>query len=112
MVVNESLIWEEARTSCLSLGGDLASVGSEEENNFIKSLGRNFWIGGSDLAQEGTYVWSDGTDWTYDNWIPGEPNGRTRENCVVANWHGSGLWNDGPCDYDDYDAYTCEKKIN
>ena len=99
MVVNKSLIWEEARTSCLSQGGDLASVGSEEEDNFINSLGSNFYLGGSDSAQEGTWVWSDGTAWTYVNWGSGAPNNQDNdEHCVIGNWFGRGHWQDGTSD--------------
>jgi hypothetical protein len=29
---------------------------------------------GSDAAQEGTWAWSDGTAWDYENWHSGEPN--------------------------------------
>ena len=110
--MNERLTWEKARASCWRLGGDLASVGSEEENNFIHGLSKtiNIWLGGSDSALEGSYVWSDGTAWTYENWTPGEPNGRTRENCVVGNWRGHDNWNDGPCDFVYYGGYACEKQ--
>ena len=112
------MIWEKARTSCLSLGGDLASVGSEEENNFINSLGTNFYLGGSDSAQEGTWVWSDGTAWTYDKWQAGEPiNDNNYENCLIGNWRERRTWNDGTCDLSGYSGgfvrgYACKKKNN
>jgi hypothetical protein len=54
------------------------------------------WIGANDLASEGTWVWSDGTPWDYSNWLPGEPNGWTGENCGHF-WDGPG-WNDHSCD--------------
>ena len=110
MVVNKSLIWEEARTSCLSQGGDLASVGSEEENNFISSLSSvALWLGGTDSAQEGTFVWSDGTAWTYQNWNSGEPNNLGNEDCVISKWKTIGKWNDRKCTH--VTAYLCEKYL-
>ena len=33
-----------------------------------------FWIGLTDLFQEGNFVWSNGDKSTYRNWAKGEPN--------------------------------------
>ena len=92
----------------------MASVGSEEEDNFINSLGSNFYLGGSDSAQEGTWVWSDGTAWTYVNWGSGAPNNENNdENCIIGNWFERGHWQDGTCDRTGWwvVGYACEKKI-
>ena len=113
MVMTDQLSWEEARTSCLSLGGDLASVGSEEENNFIASLSSvELWLGGTDSAQEGTFVWSDGTAWTYQNWNSKEPNNLGNEDCVHMlhdKWNTNGKWNDRKCTH--VTAFLCEKYL-
>ena len=56
------------------------------------------WLGGSDNAKEGNYVWnSSGASLNYTNWAEGEPNGGTRENCIKY-WSPPGKWNDGTCD--------------
>ena len=34
-----SKTWENARDHCRKIGGELASIHSEEENDFVKSLG-------------------------------------------------------------------------
>ena len=119
MVVSDQLSWKDARTSCLSLGGDLASVGSEEEHNFITTLSsEGLWLGGTDSAREGTFAWSDGTAWTYQNWHGSQPdNARGVEDCVhmySANPRRNREWNDISCTgkYDGrtyVTAYTCEK---
>ena len=33
-----------------------------------------FWIGLTDLFEEGNFVWSNGDKSTYRNWLAGEPN--------------------------------------
>eukprot|EP00091_Calanus_sinicus_P015013 TRINITY_DN32869_c0_g1_i1.p1 TRINITY_DN32869_c0_g1~~TRINITY_DN32869_c0_g1_i1.p1 ORF type:complete len:118 (-),score=12.50 TRINITY_DN32869_c0_g1_i1:104-457(-) len=60
--------WTSAQAYCESQGGNLASVHSAEENDFIQDLvmsaGRlgNVWVGGSDAASEG--------QWLVDGWNP------------------------------------------
>ena len=31
-----------------------------------------WWIGGNDLDEEGPFVWSDGTPWSWTDWFPGK----------------------------------------
>jgi lectin-like protein/PEP-CTERM motif-containing protein len=35
---------------------------------------RSLWIGLTDQAQEGHFVWTSGEPLTYTNWIPGQPD--------------------------------------
>jgi hypothetical protein len=75
----------------------------------------DWWIGGSDSAVEGDWVWNDGTPFTYSAWSYGQPdNWEGREDCVSVRTWDSYLWNDLPCAEwlpyicaadDDYDAY-------
>jgi hypothetical protein len=56
----------------------LASVTSEEQQRAVQHLaaGNNFvWIGLTDSAEEGSFVWSDDEPLEYSNWYPGDPNG-------------------------------------
>ena len=67
--------WVEAYYLCQSYGGDLASISSQGENDFIGSIvEEDVWIGGHDLTEDGTWKWSDHTPWGYENWSTGYPN--------------------------------------
>ena len=52
--------WNEAKERCSVLDSDgvatIASVRSQEENDFVFSLGGG-WIGGTDWAEEGVWRW-------------------------------------------------------
>ena len=44
----------------------------------------NMWIGGNDIATEGTWVWEDGEIWGgFTAWNQGEPNGGVFEQCII-----------------------------
>lgn len=95
--------------------GYLATITSQEENDFIYSqLQENGWIGANDLDQEGEWRWVTGPEngllfWdgdenaeplddVYSNWVTGqEPNGFLTENCALF-WDGDGGWNDLDCE--------------
>ena len=77
-LMNEALSWSDANAACLAAGQHLASVHSAAENALLLTAvagNTNVWIGGTDAASEGTWVWSpSGTPLSYTNWYPGEPN--------------------------------------
>mmetsp|Transcript_8647 Transcript_8647/g.22038 ORF Transcript_8647/g.22038 Transcript_8647/m.22038 type:complete len:267 (-) Transcript_8647:248-1048(-) len=96
--------------------GYLASINSQEENDFLVNELKNdhgyatddqAWIGGNDMAEEGTFEWWDGyaaktvfygpgaKSGVYSNWQTGEPNNNGEEDCVGMNGHG--YWNDDNC---------------
>ena len=66
--------WDEARSHCQNLEGELASVTSFETNDFLTTFTREeCWIGG--YTENGdTWQWTDGSPWGYTNWASGEPN--------------------------------------
>ena len=88
--------WTEAQTYCESQGGYLATVTSQEEQQFIFSqLGTAglVWLGGTDAGHEGTWSWVTNEPWNYSNWDGGEPNnGYGNENYLLMNHYGT--WND------------------
>ncbi|XP_037360593.1 low affinity immunoglobulin epsilon Fc receptor [Talpa occidentalis] len=90
--------WFQARIECRNLQGQLVSIHSQEEQDFLTrhASRTESWIGLRDLDVEGEFVWMDGTTPDYSNWRPGEPNnGGQGENCVMM--QGSGQWNDAYC---------------
>jgi len=123
--------WGVAKTEAeaKSVGGQkgyLANITSADEQAFITGRGpagadstaiKNFanghhlWLGGTDAAQEGKWIWSGGpeagtqfwagasngsaTGGSYNNWNPGEPNNSGGEN-YLHTWAGGATWNDIP----------------
>ena len=67
--------WEEAVAATEANGGFLAVINSQEENAFLaEHILATAWIGYTDEASEGTFVWVNGEATTYTNWSSGEPN--------------------------------------
>ena len=61
---------------CVSAGGMLTSIHSQEENNFLASLlpqDGSMWtiVGGEEVGRTNTFAWMDGTEWDYENWAAG-----------------------------------------
>ena len=86
----EKLVWHDAVGKCHELGGELASIKSEEENREVHNeiLGQEgaFWIGGSDIDQEGVWEWHDRSPFKYTNWHNGEPNNFFEgQDCIQIN---------------------------
>ncbi|KAI6660002.1 hypothetical protein LOD99_14343 [Oopsacas minuta] len=104
--------WADARLQCLVSGYDLATVTSTEENTLMYSTASgstSCWIGLNDLNAEGTFIWADGSDSTYRNWTPGEPNNSGDEDCVHT--HGNTYWNDLECT-PILTCYFCSTHVN
>eukprot|EP00957_Ditylum_brightwellii_P150981 11496214-Ditylum_brightwellii.AAC.1 len=77
-------------------GGDLASIHSKQENDFLQTLSdsETSWIGGrrminyTDKNNE-MWTWSDGSDWDYTKWSEGEPDNASSKGKVqiMSGWH-------------------------
>ena len=68
--------WTAAEAAAVALGGHLATVNDAAEQAWLTShFGpfANVWIGYTDQAVEGTWVWADGTAPGYTNWASGDP---------------------------------------
>ncbi|XP_055995966.1 macrophage mannose receptor 1-like isoform X2 [Ostrea edulis] len=95
------LSFDAARDYCRAYGGDLTSIHTVAENNFVATLTQSssvsVWIGLNDKDVERGHKWTDGTPTDYTNWNRGEPNNfADTEDCVTMNL-GSGGWNDINC---------------
>jgi hypothetical protein len=80
------------------------TIDSAEEDRAVSRLRPDTWLGASDEAQEGVWVWVTGEPFTYTNWDFGEPNDAGGEDCAV--YAEFGTWNDVPCT--EYWPFVCE----
>ena len=94
----EPLPFADAEQAFVVLGGHLASIHTAQVNAFIAVLGGlGAYVGGTDAASEGTFVWTDGSPFDFTNWLGGEPNNSgDGEDCLQIN-DSLGGWNDVPC---------------
>ncbi|XP_022088512.1 macrophage mannose receptor 1-like [Acanthaster planci] len=95
------LTWSEADAFCNNHGGHLTSIHSFAENDYIRShtspVNKNYWIGLREKVAGGVHIWSDKTEFYYDNWNSGEPNDHAGEEKCVEMYPTSGKWNDMAC---------------
>jgi hypothetical protein len=98
-VVTGSLRWPQAEESAQLAGAHLVTVSDQAEQDWLYAtfgpLLGHFWIGLSDAAEEGTWVWSSGEPVSYTNWASGEPNSGSSYDYALVH-SDDGLW------YDEY----------
>ena len=112
----DQLTWHDARKKCQELGGRLAEVRSVAENDFlmrlaIERLQPALWLGATDEAREGTWLWNDGSGLAYNNFANGQPDRTTRgQNYLVMMIKAKpGLWcNQFPKSTDWTPGFVCE----
>lgn len=98
-----NLDWAEAANYAGSLGGYLVTINSQSEQDFLLDRFGNdtwYWIGFTDIGQEGEWFWANGEPVTYTNWVQGEPNEQSDcdEDFAIMNWGTGGKWKDlGVC---------------
>ncbi|XP_019931003.2 C-type lectin 37Da [Aedes albopictus] len=117
--------WYKASEICNYFGMQLVTITSRDENDAVarfvqrsdkfSDVACSFWIGGNDLAEEGTFSWMpNGQLVRYANWTPGEPNNHNgTEHCMQIvyeprreqRW----TWNDNKC-RTKYMYFICESK--
>jgi Ca2+-binding RTX toxin-like protein len=93
--------WEQAQAQAQSLGGNLVTINTAAEQNFLVSAfggTEKLWIGLTDKVIEGQFKWASNEISTYTNWFPGQPDngGPEGEDYVVMNFGAAGQWNDYP----------------
>jgi hypothetical protein len=125
LLCRTSVTQSDAALQCAANGMTLARVDDANENQWIVNtllgtpLPRNsnmywIWLGGSDAASEGSWLWPDGTLFynnnapvggLYNNWSASEPNGNNTINCMVVRV--DSFWADEACSVLRY--YACEQ---
>jgi len=73
-----------------------------------------YHIGANDLTNEGIFLWTDGTPFSYTHWASGQPdNALSSEDCsemLGTGFHATifdGDWNDIPCSFQATTGYFC-----
>ena len=101
-----------SQTACNDSGGYLSSVGDDAENLFLRDFTASFnsatpWVGASDFITEGTWIWSSGEPFVYENWAPGYPVIGSGEDCMRFAASDSAEWVHDFCGGNQYRS-TCE----
>ena len=94
-LVTDSMTWSQAQALAVSLGGNLVTINDAAEQQWVDNTFDqfgNFWLGLTDEASEGTWVWASGEAVTYTNWNSGEPNTTSYDYAYMEN--GAGGWRD------------------
>jgi Ca2+-binding RTX toxin-like protein len=89
--------WEQAQAQAFSLGGNLVTINSQAEQDFLVSKfggSEQFWTGLTDKVTEGQFKWINGETSTYTNWNTGQPDNAGNEDYVGMNFGAAGKWND------------------
>jgi hypothetical protein len=106
----------DSEAEAIALGGHLVTIDDLAENAFVVALGLSggalqpaaltgaIWIGLSDQASEGTFLWASGAPLGFTHWDAGEPNNLPCDPadaaCVgedfvhIGWWTSQGFWND------------------
>ena len=110
--------WQTAKKICEKMGGTLATIYDKSENAAITELIKKgtkdeYWIGLSDLEDEGIWKWIDGNYAAYTNWQSDEPNNDYATEEYIAINKASGQWYDlkGYSYFYRSVGFICKKKI-
>ena len=100
----------DAEASCVSQGGHLVSIHDQDTQDAVFNgawalSNERWWLGLTDRAVEGEFLWSDASPVDYTSWAWDEPNDSGgKEDCTeMLGW--SGEWNDTSCD--DMNNFVC-----
>ncbi|XP_053548060.1 pulmonary surfactant-associated protein D isoform X2 [Bombina bombina] len=92
--------YNDAKSTCSSAGGQLASPRNVEENQAVLSIvllyNKAPFLGINDIQTEGSFRYPSGEVISYNNWNTREPNNDSDEDCVEM--FTSGKWNDKNCE--------------
>ncbi|XP_045179347.2 hepatic lectin-like [Mercenaria mercenaria] len=114
-LVLKRMPWTDAKNYCNDLGGYLAIITSQEEEQFIETSvfsaqNGSVWLGATTDASAKFFLWQDGSAVSdgYMNWKDGEPilynpSNDKAEHCMLIHKHTSGVWR--------WKAKSCSYKV-
>uniref|UniRef100_A0A8C9DNB1 Mannose-binding protein C n=1 Tax=Prolemur simus TaxID=1328070 RepID=A0A8C9DNB1_PROSS len=93
----EKMPFSKVKALCAELRATVAAPRNAEENRAIQDVAKDIaFLGITDEATEGQFVYLTGERLTYSNWKNGEPNDfGSGEDCVILLTEG--IWNDVSC---------------
>ncbi|XP_046543699.1 uncharacterized protein LOC124253889 [Haliotis rubra] len=101
--VNDQYVtWQNARVECQHQTSELASINSQDQQDFLYSLMTeakdDMWIGLNDVQENMFYEWSNQRPVMYTNWDTNEPSNQPGryEDCVLVKFQ-TGGWQDENC---------------
>ncbi|XP_043940808.1 lectin-like [Protopterus annectens] len=108
--VSTPMAFTDAEMYCRRHGtnGHLVSIHDAKLNKLVLHLVKHTrgksphstWIGGMRFLKTENFIWTDGSKWDYNSWLPGEPNNlQQKELCseMYTADYKPGLWNDADC---------------
>ena len=100
-----AVVYAQAKTGCDAIHAHLALLKTAALDAAAEPFvgATDTYIGGTDLAVEGSFVWDDATPFQFTNWHTGEPNNGggsgIQEDCaIIAGARTGAQWDDRPCD--------------
>ena len=104
--------WTNARDYAESIGGHLATVTGEPEQNLILEYynqhnDEKLWLGATDSENLGIWKWVTGESFDYDHWASGEPNNSGGAEHFVGTTGGN-YWNDFVNEPEDITGFIVE----
>ena len=114
-IYDDLLTWEQAKEKCEEMGGHLATITSQEEQdvitNAIQSAVRDSFYLGAEIGKD---TWITGEPIEYTNWAEGQPDNSKGVEDIYEIYNKSGGWNDSDrtrlygrgfiCEYEPEDA--------
>ena len=91
--------WDDANIQAVAEGAHLVTINDAAEQKWLSEIfgHRPYWIGLTDYATEGEWVWESGEPVNFTNWAPHEPQDDDWGNEDFAIMDFSGEWSDvGP----------------
>ncbi|XP_026210251.1 C-type mannose receptor 2, partial [Anabas testudineus] len=120
--------WTAARHDCVQDGGDLVSITTAEEEQYViaaqDASTLDLWIGLSTLkcnkisceveVGNSQFTWADALQVGYTNWATGQPTVDTQTGSCAAlirdETEEFGKWRSHPCRYER--SYMCKRRLN
>ena len=103
-VYQDSVDWPTARQKCEALGGALACISSQQENDAVHALVGldKLWLGGTNQDDVAVWKWIDGSAWSFEDWDLLQPDKPDTERWLKMN--PDGAWDDANLPA----GYVCE----